>query len=71
MTPQSPKPSCHDVMTGIWSPFDSNSDSAARRAVGYGAVTNIINGGLECGKGSDSRHRTASASIRDTVTFWA
>lgn len=55
MTAQSPKPSCHDVMTGRWSP--SGSDSAAGRAVGYGAVTNIINGGLECGKGSDSRQQ--------------
>lgn len=55
MTAQSPKPSCHDVMTGKWTP--SGSDSAAGRAAGYGAVTNIINGGLECGKGSDSRQQ--------------
>lgn len=55
MTAQSPKPSCHDVMTGRWSP--SGSDSAAGRAAGYGVVTNIINGGLECGKGSDSRQQ--------------
>eukprot|EP00253_Pinus_taeda_P002839 PITA_02839 len=53
MTAQSPKPSCHDVMTGKWTP--SSSDSAAGRVPGYGVVTNIVNGGLECGKGSDSR----------------
>lgn len=55
MTAQSPKPSCHNVMTGRWSP--SGSDSAAGRAPGYGAVTNIINGGLECGIGSDPRQQ--------------
>nr|QEL09512.1 class I chitinase [Pinus banksiana] len=55
MTAQSPKPSCHDVMTGKWTP--SGSDSAAGRVPGYGAVTNIVNGGLECGKGTDSRQQ--------------
>ncbi|KAL3597563.1 hypothetical protein D5086_009200 [Populus alba] len=49
MTPQSPKPSCHNVITGRWSP--SGADSAAGRVPGYGVLTNIINGGLECGKG--------------------
>ncbi|KAL6011877.1 Chitinase 1 [Asimina triloba] len=53
MTPQSPKPSCHDVMTGRWKP--SGSDSAAGRLPGFGVVTNIINGGLECGHGYDAR----------------
>ena len=38
-------------MTGKWSP--SGTDSGAGRAAGYGMVTNIINGGLECGKGSN------------------
>nr|CAB3469083.1 unnamed protein product [Digitaria exilis] len=49
MTPQSPKPSCHDVMTGRWAP--SPNDIAAGRLPGYGVTTNIINGGLECGFG--------------------
>ncbi|XP_072963289.1 chitinase 11-like [Typha angustifolia] len=49
MTAQSSKPSCHDVITGNWKP--SAADSAAGRAPGYGVITNIINGGLECGKG--------------------
>ncbi|XP_054777486.1 endochitinase [Prosopis cineraria] len=53
MTPQSPKPSCHDVITGRWSP--SAADRAAGRLPGYGTTTNIINGGLECGRGQDSR----------------
>lgn len=49
MTPQSPKPSSHDVITGNWNP--SGEDYAAGRAPGYGVITNIINGGVECGKG--------------------
>jgi len=47
MTPQSPKPSCHDVILGNWAPSDA--DAAAGRVPGYGAITNIINGGIECG----------------------
>ncbi|KAK4276138.1 hypothetical protein QN277_019125 [Acacia crassicarpa] len=53
MTAQSPKPSCHDAITGRWTP--SSADTAAGRLPGYGATTNIINGGLECGRSQDSR----------------
>ncbi|XP_020216512.1 endochitinase [Cajanus cajan] len=49
MTPQGNKPSCHDVITNRWNP--SAADRAANRVPGYGVITNIINGGLECGKG--------------------
>lgn len=49
MTTQPPKPSCHDVMIGQWKP--SPNDVAAGRAPGYGVTTNIINGGIECGRG--------------------
>ncbi|KAF8727987.1 hypothetical protein HU200_018560 [Digitaria exilis] len=49
MTAQSPKPSCHDVILGNWTP--SSADAAAGRVPGYGAITNIINGGIECGVG--------------------
>ncbi|PWZ19005.1 Acidic endochitinase WIN6.2B [Zea mays] len=48
-----PKPSCHDVITGQWAP--SPADVAAGRLPGYGVLTNIINGGLECGHGADAR----------------
>ncbi|KAE8716930.1 Endochitinase 1 [Hibiscus syriacus] len=62
MTPQSPKPSCHDVITGAWKP--SNNDITAGRLPGYGVLTNIINGGLECGKGGpDSR-------VEDRIGFY-
>ncbi|KAJ9189459.1 hypothetical protein P3X46_000752 [Hevea brasiliensis] len=53
MTPQPPKPSCHDIITGQWSP--SNDDILAGRLPSYGVVTNIINGGLEFGIGQDTR----------------
>ncbi|TVU31848.1 hypothetical protein EJB05_23550, partial [Eragrostis curvula] len=53
MTPQSPKPSSHDVILGNWTP--TAADNAAGRVPGYGVITNIINGGLECGIGPDPR----------------
>ncbi|GLT60102.1 hypothetical protein SLA2020_328850 [Shorea laevis] len=53
MTPQGNKPSSHDVIIGAWTP--SAADTAAGRVPGYGVITNIINGGLECGIGTDSR----------------
>jgi len=53
MTPQGNKPSSHAVITGRWTP--TAADNAAGRVPGYGVITNIINGGLECGIGQDSR----------------
>ncbi|GAQ83299.1 chitinase [Klebsormidium nitens] len=53
MTPAGNKPSCHAVMTGGWSP--SAADAAANRLPGFGVVTNIINGGLECGPGRSNK----------------
>ncbi|XP_010465017.1 PREDICTED: basic endochitinase B-like [Camelina sativa] len=49
MTAQPPKPSCHAVITGQWNP--SRVDYEANRSPGYGVITNIINGGNECGIG--------------------
>ena len=51
MTPQFPKPSCHDIMTGKWQPTDH--DTQQGRMAGFGATVNVINGGVECGSGSD------------------
>ncbi|KAK7269545.1 hypothetical protein RIF29_22276 [Crotalaria pallida] len=53
MTEQNPKPSCHNVMIGNYVPTEA--DIAANRTAGFGLVTNIINGGLECGIPDDSR----------------
>ncbi|XP_015951307.1 endochitinase-like [Arachis duranensis] len=62
MTPQGNKPSCHNVITGGWTP--SSTDTAAGRVPGYGVITNIINGGLECGHGPDSR-------VEDRIGFYS
>ncbi|KAL9816068.1 putative chitinase [Arabidopsis thaliana] len=53
MTEQTPKPSCHNIMVNRYRP--TKADRAANRTVGYGLVTNIINGGLECGIPGDGR----------------
>lgn len=47
MTPQSPKPSMHEVLTGFFDPSDS--DIVNNIDVYFGTVTNIINGSEECG----------------------
>ncbi|MGY3795537.1 glycoside hydrolase family 19 protein [Aquimarina sp. 433] len=51
MTPQYPKPSAHDVMVGNWIP--SPYDQERNRKPGFGMTVNIINGGLECGSGTE------------------
>jgi chitodextrinase len=51
MTPQAPKPSMHEMITGFWQPNDH--DIAAGILPGFGATTLIINGGIECGGGSE------------------
>lgn len=53
MTQQYPKPSCHDVMIpGKWIPTSEQSVQGLRP--GFGATVNIINGGIECGSGSEN-----------------
>ena len=51
MTPQDPKPSMHDVMTGFFEP--TSADMAANIGADFGTTTNIINGAMECGFASD------------------
>ena len=48
MTAQYPKPSCHEVICNKWIP--NAKDSTEGRLPGFGAVVNVINGGLECGE---------------------
>jgi chitinase len=69
MTPQSPKPSCHDVMTGQWTP--SAADLAAGRRPGFGQTINIINGGIECSYALDTPPRPAPANVQDRLRFYA
>ncbi|XP_026416822.1 endochitinase [Papaver somniferum] len=61
MTPQSLKPSCHDVVIGQWQP--TSTDVSAGRLPGYGVITNIINGGIECNKGPND-------SGKDRIGFY-
>ncbi|KAK1295606.1 Basic endochitinase [Acorus calamus] len=52
MTPNPPMPSCHDAITGGWTP--SEEDEEAGRLAGFGQTTNIINGVAECGQGPNA-----------------
>ncbi|MES2278764.1 MAG: chitinase [Bacteroidota bacterium] len=49
MTPQTRKPSAHDVMIGKWQP--TATDKAKGRIPGFGMTINIINGPVECNQG--------------------
>ena len=51
MTPQYPKPSCHDIIIGKWIP--NLLDIQNGRLPGFGTTINVINGGIECGSGKD------------------
>lgn len=53
VTPQYPKPSCNEIMSGAWIP--ERKDSIAGRLPGFGAVANVINGGIECGGAVSSK----------------
>ncbi|MES2332610.1 MAG: chitinase [Bacteroidota bacterium] len=56
-TPQFPKPSCHDIISGAWKPSAKDLDGG--RLPGFGSVVNVINGGIECGPtgAADTRYR--------------
>ncbi|MDB5137024.1 MAG: hypothetical protein JWP37_3627 [Mucilaginibacter sp.] len=62
MTPQTLKPSAHDVMIGKWQP--SASDKAKGRAPGFGMTINIINGAVECNQGD------TMFSMNDRIGFY-
>jgi len=59
-TASPPKPSCHDVMIGNWTP--SSADIAAGREPGFGETINIINGGIECDQ--------TSAAASNRITYY-
>jgi hypothetical protein len=62
MTPQTYKPSAHDVMTGKWVP--NTADKAAGRTPGFGMTINIVNGEVECNKGDNMY------SMNDRIGFY-
>jgi len=51
MTPQTHKPSAHNVMIGKWQP--TATDKAKGRTPGFGMTINIINGAVECNQGEN------------------
>lgn len=53
MKEQTPKPSPHAAIVEFWAP--TAADKRNNRWPGYGVITNIINGGGDCGTGSDLR----------------
>jgi hypothetical protein len=56
MTPQTNKPSAHDVMVGKWRP--NATDKAKGRTPGFGMTINIINGAVECNQGDTMQPMT-------------
>jgi predicted chitinase len=62
MTPDTHKPSAHDVMIGKWHP--NPADKASGRTPGFGMTINIINGPIECNKGENV------FSMNDRIGFY-
>ncbi|KAG6498327.1 hypothetical protein ZIOFF_046239 [Zingiber officinale] len=65
MTPQSSRPpssSSDDIIIGRWQPADR--DVEAGEIAGYGVITEIIDGGVECGKG------TVEPGSRDRIGYY-
>jgi hypothetical protein len=62
MTPQTHKPSAHDVMIGKWQP--NAADRSAGRTPGFGMVTLIVNGAIECNKGDNV------PDMQDRIAFY-
>jgi hypothetical protein len=62
MTPQTLKPSAHDVMIDKWQP--KADDKAKGRAPGFGMTINIINGAIECNHGDNM------FSMNDRIGFY-
>ena len=62
MTPQTQKPSAHDVMIGKWQP--KAADITQNRKPGFGMTINIINGAVECGQGD------AMFNMNDRIGFY-
>jgi hypothetical protein len=64
MKAQAPKPSCHDVLCGKWTP--SADDTRLGRRPGFGMTINIINGGVEC----RSKNPEIKANRQDRIGFY-
>lgn len=65
MTPQTYKPSAHDVMVGNWKP--NAYDVAKNRVPGFGMTINIVNGAVECNKGDNGPD---AGSMNDRIGYY-
>lgn len=61
MTPNSPKPSMHDVVTEYYVP--NTYDTGINITVGFGATINIISDGTECNTDDGTENSIASERI--------
>lgn len=62
VTPQSPKPSILHIMDGTWVP--NEVDLARGIRPGFGATTNVVNGGIECGQSTDGVNEKPQSANR-------
>ena len=74
MTPQSPKPSMHDVITGFWVPNAADRKAGMKRSANglncFGTTTNIINGGIECGGAHNTGSENRGLYFNDWLKFF-
>lgn len=66
MMPQCPKPSCHQVMHGMWMPETGEYNAPKMYLQGFAHTNNIINGGLEC-RSSSSPAFTEKVVLRSEL----
>ena len=59
MTPQKPKPSMHDVMTGFFEPNQADLDGGL--SASFGTTINVINGSNECNQNPETLAATRRA----------
>ena len=64
MKAQAPKPSCHEVICGKWTP--TAEDTRLGRKPGFGMTINIINGSVEC----PSNDPAIKANRADRIGFY-
>jgi chitodextrinase len=62
VTPQSPKPSILHVVDGTWQPNAVDASRGIKK--GFGATTNIVNGGIECGQSTDGINEKPQSTNR-------
>lgn len=68
MTPQSPKPSMHEVAVGFYEP--NTSDKKAKLEKGFGVTINIINGEKECRSTSPAENKKKAVNRKDMLKKW-